>query len=108
MAAIQVTVLYPNVADATFDLDYYMKSHMPMVAEQFKPYNFKGYSVLKLVGTPAPDQPSPFNIQATLNFSKVEDFQNALKATGEKVMGDVPNFSNKGPTLMIGEFVGAS
>ena len=26
-----------------------------------------------------------------------------MGVTAEKVLGDVPNFSNKGPTLMIGE-----
>ena len=84
-------------------MDYYLKSHMPMVQEQFGPYNFRGYSVLKLVGTPDPNTKSPYSVQATLNFDSVKDFEAALGATAEKVLGDVPNFSNKGPELMIGE-----
>ena len=35
-----VTVQYP--ADAQFKMDYYTSSHMPMVAEQFKDYGFRG------------------------------------------------------------------
>jgi len=37
-----VTALYPNTPDATFNLDYYTAKHLPMVAEQFGPYGFKG------------------------------------------------------------------
>ena len=105
MSKCQITVLYPNESDATFNLDYYIKSHMPMVQEQFGPYGFEGYQVLKLVGTPDPSQPSPYTIQATLNFKSQQDFEEALKNTAEKVLGDVPNFSNKGPVLMIGDKV---
>jgi hypothetical protein len=37
-----VTALYPNTPDATFNLEYYTSTHLPMVAEQFGPYGFKG------------------------------------------------------------------
>ena len=37
-----ITVLYPNVDDATFDMKYYTDSHMPMVQSEFKDYGFKG------------------------------------------------------------------
>jgi uncharacterized protein (TIGR02118 family) len=40
-----ITVLYPNVDDATFDMSYYTSSHMRMVAEEFKEFGFKGQSV---------------------------------------------------------------
>jgi uncharacterized protein (TIGR02118 family) len=106
MAPTQITVLYPNASDATFNMDYYLATHMPMVAEQFGPYNFKGYSVCKIKGIPKPDKtmdPGPYSVQALLNFDSLQDFQAALGATGEKVMGDVPNFSNQSPTLLIGE-----
>ena len=78
---------------------------MPMVQSEFGPYNFHGYSVLKL-GNQPDGNPSPYGIQATLNFASQEDFKAALRATAEKVLGDVPNFSDKGPVLMMGEMVG--
>ena len=51
MATI-ITVLYENLDDATFDLDYYLAKHMPLVGEKFKPFGIKGWRVLKAVGTP--------------------------------------------------------
>ena len=84
-----------------------MKSHMPMVASEFGDYNFHGYSVLKL-GNQPDGNPSPYGIQATLNFASAKDFEAALGAKAEKVLGDIPNFSDKGPILMVGEMVGKS
>lgn len=105
MAACQVTVLYPNTSDAIFNLDYFLKTHMPLVQQQFGPYGFQGYSVLKLNGTPDPNKKAPYSIQATLLFDSAKDFEAALGATAETVLGDVPNFSNKEPLLIIGEKV---
>ena len=44
-------------------------------------------------------------MQCSLEFDTVENFQKALGAKAEKVLGDVPNFSNKGPELLVGEEV---
>ena len=30
---IKVSVLYPNSDSATFDMDYYLNTHLPLVAE---------------------------------------------------------------------------
>lgn len=32
---VAITVLYPQTSDSTFDLDYYLSSHMPFVQEKF-------------------------------------------------------------------------
>ena len=34
---IKVTVLYPNAADAKFDMKYYVTHHMPMVRDKCGP-----------------------------------------------------------------------
>lgn len=60
---IEVTVLYPNVSDATFNLDYYLKTHMPLVVKEFGPHGLKGWKVAKSVPTPTT---SPIN---TINKS---------------------------------------
>ena len=44
MITTTITVLYENVDDATFDLDYYMTKHMPLVDEKFKPFGIKAPS----------------------------------------------------------------
>jgi uncharacterized protein (TIGR02118 family) len=102
-----ITVLYENVDDATFDLDYYMAKHMPLVDEKFKPFGIKGWRVLKAVGTPTGEKPL-FSIIANLEFDDAAQFKAAVAAEGGPVFGDVPNFSNKSPVVVIGDLVGAA
>ena len=102
--AVTITVLYPNVEDARFNLDYYLSKHMPLVAERFGRHGLKGWRVARLTG-PQGGKP-PFSIMATLEFDRADQFGAAIAAEGASVMGDVPNFSNKEPVIMIGEVVG--
>ena len=101
-----ITVLYENVNDATFDLDYYMAKHMPLVDEKFKHFGIKGWRVLKAVGTVTGDKPR-YSIIANLEFDTAEQFKAAVAAEGGPVFGDVPNFSDKEPVVVIGDLVGA-
>ncbi len=102
--ATTITVMYENVADATFDLDYYLTKHMPLVDEKFKPFGIKGWRVLKAVGAPFGEP--MYSIIATLEFDTPEQFKAAVAAEGGPVFGDVPNFSNKEPVVVIGDVVG--
>ena len=105
--ATTITVLYENVGDATFDLDYYMAKHMPLVEEKFKPFGIKGWRVLKAVGTPFGGKPL-YSVIANLEFDAADQFRAAVAAEGGTVFGDVPNFSNKDPVVVIGDLVGSA
>ncbi|KAB2580515.1 putative ethyl tert-butyl ether degradation protein [Lasiodiplodia theobromae] len=105
--AVTVTVLYPNVSDATFDLEYYLKTHMPLAHKNFGPHGMKGYKVARVVGTASGD-PAPYSIQCTLEFDTVEQVKTAVSTSAGPVMADVPNFSNQQPIFLIGEIVGTN
>jgi len=100
---VEVTVLYPNEEDATFDMDYYLSTHMPLVSENWQKYGLKGWRVIQF--QPGPDGAKPqYSVQATLIWDGPEDLQKAMGAEETKtVMGDVPNFSNKSPILVAGQ-----
>ncbi|MGI4779224.1 MAG: EthD family reductase [Janthinobacterium lividum] len=102
-----ITVLYENVDDATFDLDYYMARHMPLVDEKFKPFGMTGWRVLKAVGAPFGGKPA-YSVIANLEFDSASQFLDAVAAESGPVFGDVPNFSNKSPVVVIGDLVGAA
>ncbi|EKG10279.1 Ethyl tert-butyl ether degradation EthD [Macrophomina phaseolina MS6] len=127
---IEVTVLYPNVSDATFNLDYYLKTHMPLVQKEFGPHGLKGWKVAKSVLPPsatrartqsilltysehrilgtATGEAAPFSIQCTLQYDTKDQFDASLKAAAAPILGDVPNFSNKDPTFLVGDIVGTA
>ncbi len=102
-----ITVMYENVDEATFDLDYYLHKHMPLVDEKFARFGIKGWRVVKSVGTPTGEKPL-YSIIATLDFDTPQQFKDAVAAEGGPVFGDVPNFSNQHPVVVIADVVGSS
>lgn len=105
--ATTITVLYENVDDATFNLDDHLAKHMPLVDEKFKPFGIKGWRVLKAVGTPFGGKPA-YSVIANLEFDTADQFRAAVAAEGGPVFGDVPNFSNKDPVVVIADLVGSA
>ena len=55
----KVAILYPNGEDKTFDMDYYEKKHMPMVAG-FLGKNLKFYEIDKGMAGRTPNDKVPF------------------------------------------------
>ena len=105
--ASTITVMYENVDDATFDLEYYLSKHMPFVQTKFAPFGIKGWRVIKGVDTPTGEKPR-YSIIALLEFDTGQQFKDGVAAAGKEVFGDVPNFSNKSPVVVIGDVVGSS
>ena len=84
-----------------------LHDQMPLVDEKFKPFGIKGWRVLKAVGTPFGGKPA-YSIIANLEFDTADQFGAAVAAESGPVFGDVPNFSNKSPVVVIGDLVGAA
>jgi uncharacterized protein (TIGR02118 family) len=102
-----VNVLYPNDGDAKFDMDYYLKTHMPLVKSKWASFGLQGYQVIQ--AQPGPDGAKPqYSVLAVLIWEKGEDVAKALgdQDTTGPIMGDIPNFSNKQPIFVSGDVVG--
>lgn len=102
------TVLYPNDDDIKFDMDYYLKTHMPLVGEKFTPHGLKKWAVLHY--QPGPDGAKPaYLVGCELVFDAPEQLGAAFGSEDAKpVLGDIPNFTNKNPVIMAGALVGTS
>ncbi|KIX95932.1 uncharacterized protein Z520_08187 [Fonsecaea multimorphosa CBS 102226] len=101
-------VLYPNEEDTKFDMDYYLKTHMPLVMENFKKHGLKKWEVLEY--KPGLDGAKPLYIaSATMIWDKPEDMGAALTSEDAKpVFGDIQNFTNKQPVFLAGDLVKTS
>ena len=100
---IRVTVSYPNQSGARFDLDYYMKKHMPMVQERLQKFGMSGYSVSKGLAGFAPGSPAEFMITAQLNLDTMEHLQAGMAAESATIMADIPNYTDIAPRIQIDE-----
>ena len=96
---ITVVLLYPKQSDSSFDMSYYLASHMPFVQDRWSPLGLRNWTVLQFEGD------APYRVQTSLEFENMAGFEEASKVT--EVFDDVPNFSNKSPTTLIGHVMGA-
>jgi len=98
----KVSVMYPNGEGKTFNMDYYCNTHLPMVGELLGDA-LKGATVEKGLGGAAPGTTAPFAGMGNMYFDSVEDFGKAFGPNSEKIMGDLPNFTNIEPIVQVSE-----
>lgn len=101
-----VTVIYPTSDGATFDFDYYERTHLPLVAEKWGDAGLTGAEALRGQFTPDGRDP-PFLAIAVIRFGSMEAFQAAMQGEGAAaILGDIPNFTNIRPIVQINEQIG--
>lgn len=99
---IKVSVLYPNGEGTKFDMDYYCNKHVPMVAGLLGD-SVKGATVEKGISGAMPEEKSPFAAMGNLYFDSVESYLNSFGPNAEKIMGDIPNYTNITPVILVSE-----
>lgn len=101
---VKVTILYPNDDGKTFDMDYYSKNHMPMLANLFGE-SLKLYRIDKGIAGRTADEPVPYLAIGYLYFETLEAYQNSFGPNAEKILNDIPNYTNIQPVVQISEIV---
>ncbi|WP_437880384.1 EthD family reductase [Pseudomonas sp. LRF_L74] len=99
---IKVSVFYPNGADVRFDIDYYCNTHMALVRDCLGSA-CKGIAVDHGLASEGGQGLQPFVAIGHLLFDSLEDFQGAFAPHGDRIMGDLPNFTNVQPQLQISD-----
>src|SRR6185369_11623386 len=98
----KVTILYPNGEDKTFDMDYYEKKHMPMVAG-FLGKNLKFYEIDKGIAGRTPNDKVPFLAIGYFYINDVAEYNKALAQNRDAVINDFKNYTNIQPVVQISE-----
>lgn len=98
----KVTILYPNGDDKTFDMDYYEKKHMPMVAG-FIGKNLKFYEIDKGIAGRTPNDKVPFLAIGYFYISDIAEYNKAIAQNRDAVISDFKNYTNIQPVVQISE-----
>lgn len=98
----KVAVLYPNGDDKTFDIDYYEKKHMPMVAG-FLGKNLKFYEIDKGLAGRTPNDKVPFVAIGYFYINDVAEYNKAIAQNRDAVISDFKNYTNIQPVVQISE-----
>jgi uncharacterized protein (TIGR02118 family) len=98
----KVTILYPSGDDKTFDIDYYEKKHMPMVAG-FIGSNLKFYEIDKGIAGRTPADKIPYLAVGYFYIIDVAAYNKAIMQNRESILGDFKNYTNIQPIILISE-----
>ncbi|TDK42138.1 EthD family reductase [Antarcticimicrobium luteum] len=100
--SLSLQVIYP-ISDGThFDYDYYLGTHMPLVAEHMGPHIERTLVTRGVSG--GPDTPPGFYAVATIVFADKEAMGAAMRASAP-VMQDVANFTDVQPQVLVGDVI---
>jgi uncharacterized protein (TIGR02118 family) len=99
---IKVSVFYPNNNGSKFNMDYYCKSHIPMVQEKLGAA-CKGVAVEHGLSGATPGSRPAFVAMGHLYFDTAEAFQTAFGPHAQEIMADIPNYTDIQPTIQVSE-----
>lgn len=99
---IRVNVIYPNNPGGTFDMEYYLSKHMPMVGAKLGAA-LKGMTVDNGLSGGQPGTEPAYRVLATLRFDSVDAFQQAFIPHAAEIQGDMAKYTNIAPTVQISE-----
>ena len=96
---VSLQVMYPITESTSFDHEYYVNTHLALVAEHMGKH-IETTQVTKGVAG-GPDTPPSFYAVATMVFANQAAMDAAMENSGP-VLSDIPNFYNARPTVLIG------
>lgn len=101
---IKVSVMYPHADGARFDHAYYRDQHLPMVQARMGAA-LRRYTIDKGLAGGAPDTPPPYIAMCHLYCDSVTAFQQAFGPHTREILGDIPNYTDLQPVMVISEVV---
>lgn len=98
----KVAILYPDGEGKTFDMDYYEKKHMPMMAGLLGK-NLKYYEIDKGIAGRTPNDKAPFVAIGYFYCYDVAEYRKAVAQNIDAILSDVKKYTNIQPAVQISE-----
>lgn len=96
----KVAILYPNGEEKNFDMDYYEKKHMPMLAG-FLGNNLKFYEIDEGIAGGTPKDKAPFVTIGYFYCYDIAEYNKAIAQNIDAIINDIKNYTNIRPTIQI-------
>src|SRR6201984_68629 len=99
---IEVTVAYPAGQGRTFNTDYYLKTHIPLLQKRMGAA-MKTIRVSRGIGGSMPRSPAAFVAIVHATLDSPEGVATAFAQHAAELQGDAPNYTNIQPVVQISE-----
>jgi uncharacterized protein (TIGR02118 family) len=98
----KVAILYPNGEGKTFDMTYYERTHMPMVAGLLGK-NLTFYEIDKGIAGRTPNEKVPYLAVGYFYVKDVGEYNKAIAQNIDTIISDFKNYTNIQPIIQISE-----
>ncbi|WP_158290189.1 EthD family reductase [Ramlibacter sp. WS9] len=99
---IRITVSYPNAEGKRFDHTYYQTQHRKLLMDRLAEHGLQRVEMDKALADGAGGKP-PVVAAAHLVFTDMTGFQKGMAAHGREIMGDLANYTDIAPAILISE-----
>jgi uncharacterized protein (TIGR02118 family) len=99
---LKVSVLYPYSEGGRFDMDYFLRRHLPLVDKVWGPALIKREIDAGFCG-PGPGTHPTYVAMAHLYFDSIGSFQAALGPQHKELEKEAPSFTDIKPIIQISE-----
>ena len=99
---IRFSVLYPATDGRKFDMDYYLKTHIPLFQKRLGAA-IKDIRVEQGMSGIMPGSGAPYVAMVHASFDSAEAFQSAFLPHAAEIQGDIPNYTDIQPVVQISE-----
>jgi uncharacterized protein (TIGR02118 family) len=87
-----------------FDEGYYLSKHLPLAEAIMRPHGMKSVELVKVTTTPDGSQPL-YQVIFPAYFESLASLQNALQSPEMAMVGDIQNYYDGMPDILIGQVV---
>ena len=99
---VKISIFYPQTPDATFDMEYYLRTHMPMSLNRLSTHpGFISLSVDRGVDTPPLGAPPLYVAMCHYTFTSAEAFVDAFMPHAHVLQADLTNYTTITPVVQF-------
>lgn len=97
---IKISILYPNIKGARFDMRYYMPLSIELLSGHPE---FRGVSVERGIGGDVPGTDAAYIAMCHFQFASAEGFMAAFTPHAAALQGDMSNYTTIEPVVQLNE-----
>ncbi|HUA20597.1 MAG TPA: EthD family reductase [Bryobacteraceae bacterium] len=101
---VKVSVLYPYKEGGRFDMDYYMKSHIPMVQRKLGTA-CKEVTVEQGISGADPATKPAYTLTAHMLFDSADAFRAAFGPHAAEILADIANYTEIQPVVQVSDVI---
>jgi uncharacterized protein (TIGR02118 family) len=99
---VKISILYPDRPGSTFDMAYYLKTHMPMSIARLSGHpGFRSVEVERGMAGQEHGSSPPFLALCHYVFETVDDFVAVFTPHAAELQADIPNYTNTAALIQI-------